>query len=306
MRSMELETGWILQQQVNRGGTVIVFDAGATRRRNELNLEEIPDLAQIHQLKCTLRTLVILASQHRAKQLGKHSNLGQARKTDFIVQRPLIRSENLNSAKPWNRSRSYPWQISKHSIRCWGSRRNCTRGRTSGRCHEWAWWVHHHWPRGGTLGSRPPRRLTAGRLATGRRRCANRYSSIAHDAWTQTKRCRGSSSKRSKGTTSTPLYNSDVTPVAHWKKVPEPIRSPHHQVWVQPWSAHRCAGNLWRTWWTLLVVKYHWQRDLFPGLCVSESRWRTAYVFQMSPKVHGTLGVMGRLAADRYYRPWTS
>lgn len=108
----------ILQQQVNRGGTVIVFDAGATPRRNELNLEEIPDLAQIHQLKCTPRTLVILALQHRAKQLGKHSNLGQARKTDFIVQRPLIRSENLNSAKPWNRSRPYPWQISKHSIRC--------------------------------------------------------------------------------------------------------------------------------------------------------------------------------------------
>lgn len=31
----------ILQQQVNRGGTVIVFDAGATPRWNELNLEEI-------------------------------------------------------------------------------------------------------------------------------------------------------------------------------------------------------------------------------------------------------------------------
>ena len=108
----------ILQQQVNRGGTVIVFDAGATPRRNELNLEEIPDLAQIHQLKCTPCTLVILASQHRAKQLGKHSNLGQAKKTELIVQRPLIRSENLNSAKPWNRSRPYPWQISKHSIRC--------------------------------------------------------------------------------------------------------------------------------------------------------------------------------------------
>ena len=89
----------ILQQQVNRGGTVIVFDAGATSRRSELNLEEISRPGS--DTPCTIRTLVILASQHRAKQLWKHSNLGQARKTDFIVQRPLIRSENLNSAKPW-------------------------------------------------------------------------------------------------------------------------------------------------------------------------------------------------------------
>ena len=43
---------------------------------------------------------------------------GKQGKHIFIVQRPLIRSENLNSAKPWNRSRPYPWQISKHSIRC--------------------------------------------------------------------------------------------------------------------------------------------------------------------------------------------